>query len=176
MSDAWYSTIWMYWGTGPPVSMEPIPEASSHEPTWSIADAHTSRIRVAERSGISDLCHPDAMSLSIASITFDSTNPEPLARWWAERFGAEIVANMDGFFLIVAGGSLDAQLAFQKVEDPTPGKNKVHIDIRTDDDLDAEAARWVDAGATSLGKRNAGDFHWVTLADPDGNEFCIAGA
>ncbi len=81
------------------------------------------------------------MTLSIASITFDSADPEPLARWWAERFGAEIVADMDGFFLIVAGGSLVVQLAFQKVDDPTPGKNKVHIDIRTDDDLDDEAAR-----------------------------------
>jgi len=27
-------------------------------------------------------------------------------------------ANMDGFFLIVAGGTLPTQLAFQKVEDP----------------------------------------------------------
>ena len=115
------------------------------------------------------------MSLGIASITFDSTNPEPLARWWAERFGAEITANMDGFFLIVAGGDLPTQLAFQKVEDPTPGKNKVHIDVRTDGDLDEEAARWLDAGASSVGKRSAGDFQWVTLADPDGNEFCIAG-
>ena len=115
------------------------------------------------------------MTLSIASITFDSTEPEPLARWWAERFGAEITANMDGFFVIVAGGSLPTQLAFQKVEDPTPGKTTVHLDIQTDADLDAEAARWVAAGATSLGKRNAGDFSWVTLTDPDGNQFCIAG-
>jgi hypothetical protein len=114
------------------------------------------------------------MSPSIASITFDTTEPEPLARWWAERFGAEIIANMDGFFVIVAGGSLSAQLAFQKVHDPTSGKNKVHLDIRTEDDLDEEVARWVDAGAKSLGKRGAGDFHWVTLVDPDGNEFCIA--
>lgn len=114
------------------------------------------------------------MAVSIASITFDSTDPEPLARWWAERFGAEIIANMDGFFLLVAGGTLPTQLAFQKVEQPTPGKNKVHIDIHTDADLDAEAALWVEAGATSLGKRNAGDFEWVTLTDPDGNEFCIA--
>ena len=82
---------------------------------------------------------------------------------------------MDGFFLLVAGGSLPTQLAFQKVDDPTPGKNKLHVDIRTDGDLDAEVARWVEAGAISLGKRNAGDFHWVTLSDPDGNEFCIAG-
>jgi uncharacterized glyoxalase superfamily protein PhnB len=114
------------------------------------------------------------VATSIASITFDSADPEPLAAWWAARFGAEIVTNMDGFFLIVAGGSLPAQLAFQKVEDPTPGKNRVHLDIHTDDDLDAEVARWIAAGATSLGKRNVGDFFWVTLTDPDGNEFCIA--
>jgi hypothetical protein len=114
------------------------------------------------------------MTVSIASITFDSADPEPLARWWAERFDAEITANMDGFFLIVAGGSLPVQLAFQRVEEPTPGKNKVHLDIHTDGDLDAEVARWTDAGATSLGKRNAGELVWVTLTDPDGNEFCIA--
>ena len=115
-----------------------------------------------------------SMTVSIATITFDTTDPRPLARWWAERFGAEIVADMDGFFVIVAGGSLATQLAFQKVDDPTPGKNKVHIDVHTDGDLDEEAARWVEAGATKLGKRNAGDFYWVTLTDPDGNEFCIA--
>ena len=86
------------------------------------------------------------MTVSIASITFDSSEPEPLARWWAQRFGAEITANMDGFFLIVAGGSLPTQLAFQKVDDPTPGKNKVHLDVHTDDDLDTEVARWTAAG------------------------------
>lgn len=114
------------------------------------------------------------MSLNIASITFDTTEPEPLARWWAERFGAEITANMDGFFVIVAGGTLPTQLAFQKVDDPTPGKNRVHLDVHTDDDLDVEVERWTAAGARHLGTRRAGDFSWVTLADPDGNEFCIA--
>jgi hypothetical protein len=114
------------------------------------------------------------MTVTIASITFDSVEPEPLARWWAERFDAEITANMDGFFLIVAGGNLPTQLAFQKVDAPTPGKNRIHLDIHADGDLDEEVARWTAAGATALGKRNAGDFQWMTLTDPDGNEFCIA--
>jgi hypothetical protein len=26
-----------------------------------------------------------------------------------------------------------------------------------------------------VAQRNVGDFRWVTLADPDGNEFCVAG-
>ena len=82
------------------------------------------------------------MTIGIASITFDSLDPVALAGWWAERFGAAITANVDGFFVLVAGGSLPTQLAFQKVDDPTPGKNKLHLDIHTDDDLDAEVARW----------------------------------
>src|SRR5688572_13928207 len=37
--------------------------------------------------------HTAAVTVNIASITFDSTDPVPLAGWWAERFGAEIIAN-----------------------------------------------------------------------------------
>ena len=61
------------------------------------------------------------------------------------------------------------------VEVLAPETLKLHLDVHTDDDLDAEVARWIEAGATSLGKRSAGDFSWVTLTDPDGNQFCIAG-
>jgi predicted enzyme related to lactoylglutathione lyase len=115
------------------------------------------------------------MTLGIASINTDSTDPERLARWWADRFGAEVVANVDDLYVIVSGGSLPVNLTFQRVEDPAPGKNKLHLDLRVDGDLDAEAERWVAAGATSLGRRSVGDFSWITLTDPDGNEFCIAG-
>ena len=66
-------------------------------------------------------------------------------------------------------------LAFQKVDDPTPGKNRVHIDFHTAD-MEAEVKRLVDLGATETGRGKRGDFHWVVLADPDGNAFCIAGS
>ena len=67
------------------------------------------------------------MTPGIASITFDSADQEPLARWWAERFGGDVIANLDeGAYLIVAGGRLSSHLGFQRFEDPTPGKNEVH--------------------------------------------------
>jgi hypothetical protein len=113
------------------------------------------------------------MALKTENITFDTTDPEGLAAWWARALDGEVNPIAPPFFVVVSRPE-GPGLAFQQVEDPTPGKNKVHIDIRTDDDLDDEAARWIEAGATSLGKRSAGDFQWVTLADPDGNEFCIA--
>jgi len=114
------------------------------------------------------------MALKTENITFDTTDPEGLAAWWARALDGEVNPIAPPFFVVVSRPE-GPGLAFQQVEDPTPGKNKVHLDLRTDDDIDAEAARWVEAGATSLGKRNAGDFSWITLTDPDGNEFCIAG-
>lgn len=113
------------------------------------------------------------MTLTPGMITTDTLDPEPLATWWAEQTGASIVQNHGGFFIVVAGGSLPLLMAFQKVPDPTTDKNRLHIDF-TATDLDAEVDRLVAAGATLVGRRGEADFHWVTLADPHGNEFCVA--
>ncbi|SKF62622.1 glyoxalase [Mycobacteroides abscessus subsp. abscessus] len=61
------------------------------------------------------------------------------------------------------------------MEDPTPGKNRVHFDLNTDD-LDAETDRLVAAGATLVERRGDESFRWHTLADPQGNQFCVAGS
>ena len=114
------------------------------------------------------------MTLALGMITIDTADAEKLAGWWAEQLGGVITETNGGWYVVMKVEALPILMSFQKVEDPTPGKNKVHLDLHTDDDLDAEVDRWVDAGATSLGRRNAGEFHWVTLTDPDGNEFCIA--
>ncbi|WP_182525377.1 VOC family protein [Nocardioides dongkuii] len=115
------------------------------------------------------------MTLSLGMINFDSTDPAPLAAWWAEQTGGTVDDPYGGTFLLVRGGSLPLMLAFQQVGDPTPGKNKIHLDLSAPD-LDAEVERLVAAGATVVGDRGDEDFRWVTLADPQGNEFCVAAA
>jgi predicted enzyme related to lactoylglutathione lyase len=64
-------------------------------------------------------------------------------------------------------------LAFQKVGDPTPGKNKIHLDLGADNRA-AEVARLVAAGASFVAEHEHDGFGWTTLADPDGNQFCVA--
>ncbi|WP_436697660.1 VOC family protein [Nocardioides sp. BYT-33-1] len=115
------------------------------------------------------------MALTLGMITTDSTDPVPLAAWWAGRFGAEVDDPYGGEFVFVRGGSLPVALAFQKVDDPSPGKNRLHLDLGAPD-LDAEVERLVAAGATMVGRRGEEGFSWVTLKDPAGNEFCVAGA
>lgn len=113
------------------------------------------------------------MTLNLGMVTFDSGDPEPLARWWAERFDAQIQDTNEGWFVTVAGGTLPIALAFQRVSDPTPGKNKLHLDV-TSEDLDTEALALVAAGAAEVARHEMGGFRWITLADPEGNQFCIA--
>lgn len=114
-------------------------------------------------------------ALNIAMITFDTTDAVRLGGWWAEAVGGTVVAENDGWFVIVALGEGRPVLGFQKIDDPTPGKNRLHLDL-TADDRAAAVKRLLAAGATLVGERSMPEFSWVTLADPDGNEFCVAAA
>ena len=49
-------------------------------------------------------------------------------------------------------------------------KNRMHFDVITTD-FDAETDRLIGLGATKLNEVNGATAHWVTLADPEGNEF-----
>jgi len=111
------------------------------------------------------------MALSVVNITFDSTDPDKLADWWARAVDGTVNPLAPGFFVTVTrpGGP---GLAFQKVDDPTPGKNRVHLDF-TAADVDAEVNRLVNLGASETGRHSIGDFGWVVLADPEGNAFCV---
>ncbi|WP_068165301.1 VOC family protein [Rhodococcus phenolicus] len=113
------------------------------------------------------------MTLSIGMITFDSANPGPLATWWAEQTGGRVEQDNGGFFYIVGLPGSEQKLGFQKVTDPTPGKNRVHLDLGTEH-LDDEVARLIAAGATEVHREDMDGFRWVTLTDPDGNLFCVA--
>ncbi len=67
-----------------------------------------------------------------------------------------------------------AQLSFQRVPEDKVVKNRIHLDIFTDD-LAGAIARLVELGARDLGddERSEYGFTWRLLADPEGNEFCI---
>jgi predicted enzyme related to lactoylglutathione lyase len=114
------------------------------------------------------------MAPTVDMVTFDCDDPAKLANWWAQQFGGTTEELLAGEFtaVILPEGP---QLGFQKVPDPTPGKNRVHLDLRTGD-VDGEALRLTAAGATELERHQFGEnYRWVVLADPEGNEFCLVG-
>jgi Glyoxalase-like domain len=66
------------------------------------------------------------------------------------------------------------RILFQEVPEAKTVKNRVHLDIRVgDDDPEVVRQRLLARGATVLHSGNEGSHTWVTMADPEGNEFCV---
>jgi len=66
------------------------------------------------------------------------------------------------------------RIYFQMVPAAKTVKNRVHLDVRAgDDDVEVVRTRLVERGATILYSGRQGPHMWVTMADPEGNEFCV---
>ena len=64
-------------------------------------------------------------------------------------------------------------MMFIQVPEAKAAKNRMHLDLSADD-RDAEVERLVALGATRIHDKDEWGIQWTTLADPEGNEFCIA--
>jgi hypothetical protein len=81
----------------------------------------------------------------------------------------------DAPFNEVSGVGQGGRILFQAVPEPKTGKNRMHIDLHVGPDrIDAEADRLIALGATRLYEGHEGPNRWITLADLEGNEFCVA--
>jgi hypothetical protein len=91
-----------------------------------------------------------------------------IAAWWSEVVGGAVVDEESS-----ESGVQDIPecpwdwFVFGGVPEPKTTKNRIHVDVTTDD-LDALVAH----GATVLRANGDDGLGWTVLADPDGNEFC----
>lgn len=108
----------------------------------------------------------------------------------AGQIGAEDVTDVEGVasFKVAAaardpedgvdetsGMGQGGRLLFQIVPESKSGKNRVHLDVRVGPDANAaKVAQLTSSGATVIGEGEQGGHRWVVLADPEGNEFCVA--
>lgn len=116
------------------------------------------------------------MSSSIRHITIDSADPYSLGSFWSGVLGTPLADDDepgDPAALLVHDHG--PPLLFVTVNDPKVVKNRVHLDIQPRDRTrDAEVTRLIELGATMVADRRRADGSgWVTLADPEGNEFCV---
>ena len=134
-------------------------------------------------------------------VTIDCAGPHELADWWAEALGWQVEPQDEAFIrrMVDAGHATESdttrhrgalvwktgaainspepgrpRVLFQLVPEPKTVKNRVHLDVRVGDDRrEAEVARLVALGATELYRAAQGPLRWATMADPEGNEFCL---
>src|SRR4051812_32187387 len=116
------------------------------------------------------------MSLRWQCVVVDCVDPEPVAAFWAAALGwRRTHTSVDGGEIVLeppAGSAEDGvapDLLFIRVPDPTPGKNRLHLDLRPEDQQ-AEVDRLLGLGATPADVGQEEGASWVVLADVEGNE------
>jgi predicted enzyme related to lactoylglutathione lyase len=110
-------------------------------------------------------------------ICVDSADPQAIAPFWAQALGWRVTYDTaDEVALEPPEGSPEAgvvpDILFLRVPEPKAVKNRLHIDLRPDDQP-AEVARIEGLGARRVSVGQGDDVSWVVLADPEGNEFCV---
>ena len=134
-------------------------------------------------------------------VTVDCADPHALADWWAEALGWQVEPSDEAFIrkMVDAGYASDSdtkthrgvlvwregqainhpdgsapRMLFQLVPEAKTVKNRMHVDVRVgEENIEREIGRLAAAGATELHRGRQGPHWWVTMADPEGNEFCV---
>ncbi|GGK08163.1 glyoxalase [Pilimelia anulata] len=117
------------------------------------------------------------MALTVQCLCIDSVDPAGLAAFWQEALGwRRTSADADEVVLEPPAGSpadgVAPDLLFLRVPEAKAGKNRLHLDLRPDDQA-AEVARLERLGARRVSVGQGDGVSWVVLADPEGNEFCV---
>jgi hypothetical protein len=116
------------------------------------------------------------MTIRIQCLCIDSGDPAKIASFWQAALGWRRTSEgEDEVVLEPPEGSAEdgvvPDLLFLKVPEGKAVKNRLHLDLRPEDQaaevarLEALGARRVDVGQ--------GEVSWVVMADPEGNEFDV---
>jgi len=112
-------------------------------------------------------------------ITLDSTDPERLVPFWTAALGYHRVYAHDPYIGLAPLEGNGPRILLQRVPEPKTGKNRMHLDIRTED-YEGLAERLVALGARRLNPgvttEHGTASSWIVMADPEGNEFCVCSA
>jgi predicted enzyme related to lactoylglutathione lyase len=115
------------------------------------------------------------MASVLTEVIIDCRDPRRVAQFWRDVLAWPMVEDARGYYWLSATGEPTAPplLVFVPVPEPKTVKNRLHLDVNPSGmDQDEELERLLELGARQVDV-GQGDVPWVTLSDPEGNEFCL---
>ena len=117
---------------------------------------------------------PQPSMVLAVQVVLDVSDIERAATFWGAWLGQEPgPPRANGQFVTVGALTGTTWLVLQRVPEGKTVKNRVHLDF-TVADVDAAINQILALGGRTVREVREGGGHFVTMADPDGNEFCVA--
>ena len=113
------------------------------------------------------------MNAIVGTVMIDCNDLDGMVDFWSKLLGLEEKARYPDYVWLDRLGESGPALALQRVPEARNGKNRLHLDL-VSEDIAALSHRVVALGGSKVEDRSTGDFHWSVLADPEGNVFCVA--
>jgi len=109
----------------------------------------------------------------VAAVMVDCNDVDVMVAFWGEVLDLEVKARYPDYVFMSRVSDQGPALAFQQVPEPRLGKNRLHLDL-TSDDPESLAAHVIKLGGSRVEEHEMdGGISWTVLADPEGNVFCV---
>lgn len=129
-------------------------------------------------------------------ISIDAASPTRLGKFWCQVLGYVEQPPPPGFetwdgalgafgidrsdpdraYSIVDPDGVGPRLFLQKVPEGKTSKNRFHLDVHVGaEELESTAQLLVEMGAEVVQSFDEPEGRWISMKDPEGNEFCLEG-
>ncbi|MDX1448950.1 MAG: VOC family protein [Acidimicrobiia bacterium] len=108
----------------------------------------------------------------VTEVMVDCRDLDAMVGFWTELLDVEVRNRMGPFVWLQRQNEKGWTLAFQQVPDPTPGKNKIHLDGACED-LEGLQAKVESLGGRVVERHAIEGFEWWVFADVEDNVFCF---
>ena len=114
------------------------------------------------------------MALRIGSTVINCDDIDAMTDFWTEALHLQPSRREAGDDFRVLRGE-HVNLSLQLATTPVTARDQMHLDLYAEgvNEMDAEAARLVELGATWMREDRNPDDTYVVLVDPEGNQFCV---
>jgi predicted enzyme related to lactoylglutathione lyase len=109
----------------------------------------------------------------VGDVAIDCNDVAAMTAFWSGMTGYTVQSSDEthGYLADPAGRGPD--LFLQQVPEPRVGKNRLHLDLVTDD-LGEAGARVLAMGGSKLRDSSGGPWLSAVFLDPEGNQFCVS--
>ena len=114
----------------------------------------------------------ESLGIDYPVLTLDVDDLDRQTAFWCAAFGYEHEGGIGQYHVLLDPTGTLPKMLLQRVAESKTAKNRLHMDFHVADD-EGQASRIEALGATRVGRTDEFGIHWVTLLDPEGNEFCL---